>query len=219
MPEPEPHCHKGVTGMANRQGPAHMKILKLRSASRAFPLCTAILMAAVAWSDAAHAAAASVCEREMIAAAQATGVPLGVLLSVGVTETGHKGVLQPYALNIEGKTVIARSQQEAVDYFRKARGKGKILIDLGCMQVNHHYHGGNFASVEAMLDPHQNVTYAAQFLKRLREQEGNWTMAVARYHAGPNNNPAQKRYICAVIRNLVATGFGNWTENARAFCR
>jgi soluble lytic murein transglycosylase-like protein len=43
-------------------------------------------------------------------------------------------------------------------------------------------------------------------------------MAVARYHAGPNNNPAQKRYICAVIRNLVATGFGAWTPEAKRFC-
>jgi soluble lytic murein transglycosylase-like protein len=43
-------------------------------------------------------------------------------------------------------------------------------------------------------------------------------MAVARYHAGPNNNPAQKRYVCAVIRNMVASGFGQWTPNAKSFC-
>jgi soluble lytic murein transglycosylase-like protein len=43
-------------------------------------------------------------------------------------------------------------------------------------------------------------------------------MAVARYHAGPNNNPAQKRYICRVIANMVAVDYGRWTDNARAFC-
>jgi soluble lytic murein transglycosylase-like protein len=43
-------------------------------------------------------------------------------------------------------------------------------------------------------------------------------MAVARYHAGPNNDPAQKRYVCTVIRNMVASGFGNWTRNSKAFC-
>ena len=69
-----------------------------------------------------------------------------------------------------------------------------------------------------MFDPHQNVDYAARFLTELRTREGSWTMAVARYHAGPNNNPAQKRYVCAVIANMVATGFGAMTENARAFC-
>jgi soluble lytic murein transglycosylase-like protein len=43
-------------------------------------------------------------------------------------------------------------------------------------------------------------------------------MAVARYHAGPNNDPAQKKYVCRVIANLVATGYGKWTPNAKNFC-
>ena len=43
-------------------------------------------------------------------------------------------------------------------------------------------------------------------------------MAVARYHAGPDNDPAQKRYVCRVIANMVATGFGAWTPQSRAFC-
>lgn len=47
----------------------------------------------------------------------------------------------------------------------------------------------------------------------------SWTMAVARYHAGPNNDPAQKKYVCRVIANLVATGYGKWTPNAQQFCR
>jgi len=55
-------------------------------------------------------------------------------------------------------------------------------------------------------------------MKALRRQEGSWTLAVARYHAGPNNNPAQKKYVCAVIVNMIASGFGNWTEPARQFC-
>jgi len=41
---------------------------------------------------------------------------------------------------------------------------------------------------------------------------------VARYHAGPNNNPAQKRYVCLVIGNMVRSGFGSWTPNSSAFC-
>ena len=43
-------------------------------------------------------------------------------------------------------------------------------------------------------------------------------MAVARYHAGPDNDPAQRRYVCAVITNMVAAGFGAWTPNAKSFC-
>ena len=46
-------------------------------------------------------------EREMTLAARRHGVPLGVLYAVGLSETGRKGVLNPYALNIDGKTVLA----------------------------------------------------------------------------------------------------------------
>ena len=169
-------------------------------------------------SELAFSGPHNVCEREMIAAAQAEGVPVGVLYAVALTETGRKGALHPYALNIEGKTVFASSESEALTVFHEARKAGKTLIDLGCMQINHYYHGREFHSVSAMLDPHTNVQYAARFLKVLERREGSWAMAAARYHAGPNNNPAQKRYICAVIRNLVATGFGAWTPGARRFC-
>jgi soluble lytic murein transglycosylase-like protein len=155
----------------------------------------------------------------MISASDMHKVPLGVLYAVGMTETGNKGSLHPYALNIEGKTVFTNSEQAAMQAFNAARKSGVKLIDLGCMQINHHYHGADFSSVEDMLDPRRNVEYAAQFLSELRVREGSWTMAVARYHAGPNNNPAQKRYVCLVIKNLIASDFGAWTPEARKFCR
>ena len=69
-----------------------------------------------------------------------------------------------------------------------------------------------------MFDPERNVRYAAALLKTLRAQEGTWTMAVARYNAGPNNPKAQRAYVCAVIAHMVASGTGAWTPNARAFC-
>lgn len=181
---------------------------------------TSLAAALIAASICSTAAAApNVCEREMAAAAREEQVPLGVLYAVGMTETGNKGSLHPYALNIAGRTVFAPDAEAALAEFARARRKGITLIDLGCMQVNHHYHGRNFASPRAMLDPRANITYAARFLKELRLSEGSWTMAVARYHAGPDNNPAQKRYICAVIANLAASGFGAWTPEARRFCR
>jgi soluble lytic murein transglycosylase-like protein len=168
---------------------------------------------------AGYAASLNICEREMISASTRHKVPLGVLYAVGMTETGRKGSLHPYALNIEGKTVFTNSEAAAIRSFKVARTTGAKLIDLGCMQINHHYHGDKFSSVEEMLDPRKNVEYAAKFLSELRVQEGSWTMAVARYHAGPNNNSAQKRYVCLVIKNLVASDFGAWTPEARKFCR
>ncbi len=126
--------------------------------------------------------------------------------------------MSPYAINIEGKAYFPSSVSEASQLVENARKGGAKLIDIGCMQINIHFHGAEFASVGEMFDPAKNVAYAAQFLKRLHDRHETWTMAVARYHAGPNNDPAQQRYVCRVISNLIATGYGQWTANARNFC-
>jgi hypothetical protein len=159
------------------------------------------------------------CEREMARAAELYGIPLGILYAVGLTETGRRGALYPYALGAEGQTVFAKNKEDAMASFEAMRHRGVKLIDLGCMQINHYYHGEKFDSVQAMFDPAKNVDYAARFLKELKQREGNWTMAVARYNAGPNNQPAQKRYVCHIVAHLVSSGFGAWTEKARAFCQ
>ena len=64
----------------------------------------------------------------------------------------------------------------------------------------------------------QGLAYAAHFLRELRAREPSWTLAVARYNAGPDNIQAQKKYVCAVIGNMVRSGLGAWTDNARKFC-
>ena len=180
--------------------------------------CLIAAVCSICEAVAGEARAGGTCESHMAAAARRHGVPLGMLYAIGLTETGRRQSLHPWALNIHGRTLFAASRQEALRAFRKARARGKTLIDLGCMQINHHYHGRHFRSPWEMLDPARNVDYAARFLKRLGRREGSWTMAAARYHAGPDNDAAQKRYVCAVIRNLVVSGFGRWTPKARAFC-
>jgi soluble lytic murein transglycosylase-like protein len=177
-----------------------------------------LLVLAAAFTSRSLPASANACETEILRAAHAHGIPLGILYAVGLTETGRKGSLQPYALNIGGRAVFARSAQEAITTINAARQEGIRLIDVGCMQINHHYHGDSFASIADMLEPARNVDYAARFLMQLKKEHGSWSMAVARYHAGPDNDPAQKRYVCRVIANLVATGFGQWTLSARQFC-
>ena len=163
-------------------------------------------------------AVANPCEPEIVKAATRYRIPLGILYAVGLAETGRKGSLQPNALNIEGRAVFPASRSAAIAAVEEARPGGARLIDLGCMQINQHYHGSHFRSLADMLDPRQNVDYAARFLVTLKGRHDSWSMAVARYHAGPDNDPAQKQYVCRVIANMVATGFGRWTANARSFC-
>jgi soluble lytic murein transglycosylase-like protein len=163
-------------------------------------------------------AAVNPCETEILRASAEYGVPVGILYAVGLAETGRRGSLQPNAMNIEGKAVFPPNRAEALRVFADARSRGAKLIDIGCMQINERYHGSHFAGVSEMFDPHRNVDYAARFLVDLKKQHMSWSMAVARYHAGPDNDPAQKIYVCRVIANMVATGFGKWTPNARRFC-
>ncbi len=166
----------------------------------------------------ARAQEANLCEREMTRAANKYRVPLGILFAVGLTETGIDGNLHAYALNLEGNTVYSLNKDQAIQRFNAARAAGTKLIDVGCMQLNYYFHGERFSSVADMLDPHRNVDYAAKFLSELKDREGSWTLAVARYNAGKNNNPAQKRYVCRVLQRLVKSGFGAWTANSSAFC-
>lgn len=95
-----------------------------------------------------------------------------MLYAVGLTESGRKDSLQPHAMNIGGKAYFADGVADALVQFEAARKRGISLIDIGCMQINHHFHGDQFPSVAAMFDPHANVDYAARFLKSLRSREG-----------------------------------------------
>jgi soluble lytic murein transglycosylase-like protein len=189
------------------------------SVARAAQIISVVLATFI--SSEAHAAKKSdvgLCEKHLSAASEAEDVPLGLLYAVALTETGSGGVLSPYALNIEGTPFLASSSAEAMVAFQKAREADKSLIDLGCMQINFRYHHQKFSSIPDMLDPRQNVTYAAKFLKSLKLRHGSWTEAVARYHAGPANKVAQHRYVCKVLTQLVATNFGKWTPESKSYC-
>lgn len=181
-------------------------------------LLAGFISEAAAGNASAPTPGSKVCEREMMRAAHVYHIPVNVLYAVSLTETGRRGLLDPYAINVEGKSVFSTSLSGALAQVAAARARGAKLIDIGCMQINHHFHGKNFASVEEMFVPGKNVDYGARFLVELNKREGSWTMAVARYHAGPNNPSAQKKYVCLVIGNMVSSGLGTWTPNARSFC-
>jgi soluble lytic murein transglycosylase-like protein len=183
------------------------------------PLMAAIVSLIFIFSAvAARAQEPNLCEREMAQAASKYRVPLGILYAVAQAETGAGGSLHAYALNLEGTALYSLDRTQAIERFKAAKAAGMKLIDVGCMQLNHYFHGDRFASVEDMFDPHRNVDYAARFLSELKAREGSWTMAVARYNAGKNNDPAQKRYVCRVLDRLVKSGFGAWTASSTAFC-
>jgi soluble lytic murein transglycosylase-like protein len=207
------------TGTLDRRETARAARRRDRTALRTTRRLVAPVLAIFLSSFASARADEQVCEREMTRAARENDIPLNVLYAVGLTETGRRGQLSPYDMNVDGRAVRSTNLAEAIEKFQTERANGAKLIDIGCMQINHRWHGADFASLGDMFDPERNVRYAAAFLKQLKAQEGTWTLAVARYNAGPNNNAAQKKYVCAVIGNMVASGLGQWTTNARNFCQ
>ncbi|WP_454916016.1 lytic transglycosylase domain-containing protein [Xanthobacter sediminis] len=160
----------------------------------------------------------NICERELARASKKYNVPLQILYAVGLTESGYAGFLQPYTLYIEGKDYILNNLQDALKLFKEANARGVQLIDIGCMQVNYYWHKEEFNSLEEMFNPRLNVEQAARFLQELRQRHGSWTMALARYNAGPKNTVGQHRYVCRVMKNLVEAGVGQWTDSAKSFC-
>lgn len=146
-------------------------------------------------------------------------MPPALLYAVALNESGRRGALQPYALNVDGQAIFATDLADAMRQLEAARRRGARFIDVGCMQINMRYHRHAFSSDAAMFDPARNVAYAAHFLSRLHDAHGTWTMALARYHAGPHNRAAHKRYLCAAIAHLVRAGLGGWTPAARALCQ
>jgi len=211
-----PRARRATRAEALRTGAAEARPRRFQWRGR---LRAAVLAISLFEAFGARAAAPAICEREMARAAALNDVPLNILYSVGLTETGREGTLSPYDMNVDGREVHSTGLAEALARYAAERAHGAKLIDIGCMQINQFWHGHEFRSLSEMFDPERNVEYAARYLKGLREETGSWTLAVARYNAGPGNPEAQRKYVCAVIGNMVASGEGSWTPNARAFCR
>ena len=52
-------------------------------------------------------------------------------------------------------------------------------IDVGCMQINYKFHGHNFKNLNHILNPEENVKYAAEFLKKLFKRHKSWNEAIS----------------------------------------
>lgn len=120
-------------------------------------------------------------------AAARTGVPEELLLAIALAESGRKrdGHLRPWpwALNVAGRGYWPESRDAARHHLRRALAGAPGHVDIGCFQINLHWHGDAFAGPEAMLDPDANALHAARFLARLHAETGDWETAAGLYHS------------------------------------
>jgi hypothetical protein len=151
-------------------------------------VCLALLLhpAAPAVAD-PGADPAALCERAIVAGARSSGVPQEVLHAISLTETGRVsgGRLRPWpwALNREGQGFWFADREQAMAFARRSLADGRRSFDVGCFQINYHYHGHRFLSLEQMFDPVAGATYAGRFLADLYAESGNWSVAAGSYHS------------------------------------
>ncbi len=130
---------------------------------------------------------AAICERAIARGAGVAGVPGEVLHSISLTETGRMrdGRLRPWpwAINREGESFWFDSREEALAFARKSVAAGRNSFDVGCFQINYHWHGENFSTLEEMFDPDVGARYAAEFLSALHMEKGDWSLAAGAYHS------------------------------------
>lgn len=147
-------------------------------------------------------AGAAECAEYAVEAERELGIPRGLLLAMSLVESGRSGDPHPYAMNINGRSVYAGSREEAVGRLRDSAGRLISKATVGCMQLSVYHHRSAFKPVERILDPEHNVGYAARYLRRLHDEMGSWTAAVARYNGASYERT--QAYVCKVWRHLSA---------------
>jgi hypothetical protein len=167
----------------------------------------ALLIGGVSLGDARGEDPSSLCDRAAELAAANNSVPVQVLLAITRVETGRYSDGQmrpwPWAINLGGEGHWFPDATEAVAFATDQLSQGIENFDVGCFQINLHWHGAKFTSLEQVMDPIANANYAAEFLTDMRGSQGSWPAAVAAYHSrSPEKAAAYLQKVEAVLTNL-----------------
>ncbi|GAA5074849.1 lytic transglycosylase domain-containing protein [Roseibacterium beibuensis] len=153
----------------------------------ALPVTGPTLAEPSAFAETRHGPAMDLCDRAARAAADETGVPLDILRSIALLETGRtiegRFISWPWTLNAGGEGMWFDTRAAALHELQRRLASGRRNVDIGCFQLNHRWHAARFESAAAMIDPVGNARYAARFLLDLRTELGDWDAAIAAYHS------------------------------------
>ena len=189
-----------------------------RLAFLAGALCATLAATPVGAAQAAAADPAALCDHAAETAAAETGVPAAVLKAIAIVETGRRqgGVTRPWpwALNMGGPGAWLETEAAALEKLRAVLESGARNVDVGCFQINHHWHGAAFASLEEMIDPVANARHAARFLLELHAEFGSWAAAAGAYHS--RTPERAERYRERFETQLARLGAGEGETAAKA---
>lgn len=107
------------------------------------------------------------------------GLPPFLLTAIIFIESSN----MPWVVGVEGESYRYHTKEGALAKIQALKNQGKKNFDIGCMQINHYFHGNNFKTDHNILDPLENIKYAARLLKKLKKETGSWEKAVAYYNS------------------------------------
>ena len=145
--------------------------------------------ASTATSDAHALRTHTLCEQAVTRWERISTVPNKLLHAISLAESGkwskrdRRVRAWPWTVTSGGPGSYFNTKREALAEVRRLQSRGVTNIDVGCMQVNLHFHGHNFGSIEEAMDPDLNAAYAAKFLTNLRRNADNWAEAAGHYHS------------------------------------
>ena len=127
----------------------------------------------------ADAATKSEVLKQIRSAEKKYNIPSGLLAAIAKTESN----LEPYALNIRGRSIFPINRNAALIAIQQALDSGISNIDIGVTQLNYKWDRNNFSNLETMLSPESNIKYAARLLYKLKQEHGDWHTAIRHYHS------------------------------------
>jgi len=127
-------------------------------------------------------------------------LPRALLVSIALAESGRaiKSLAQlrpwPWTINADGIGLFLESKAAAISWMHDLAADHS-LVDVGCMQVDLHYHPNAFTSMDEAFDPNANADYAARLLVQLYHGDaaGSWDLAVGLYHSHTSSVAAEFR--------------------------
>ncbi len=155
------------------------------------PQCIArytLLALCLSWPAQAQPDPAAQCAAAIQAAETQHTLPPALLGAIARVESGRRapsGALAPWpwTINAEGQGRYFESKPAAIAAVEALRARGVRLIDVGCLQVNLHFHPTAFATLEDAFDPAANAHYAGGLLRRLYAAAQDWVVAAGHYHS------------------------------------
>ncbi|CAA6603520.1 Lytic transglycosylase [Rhodospirillaceae bacterium LM-1] len=131
----------------------------------------------------------ALCSTQVARAEAEAGIPKGLLAAISAVESGRwdkerrAAMAWPWTVTSGSNGQFFASKAEAIAEVRRMKAQGIRNIDVGCMQINLHFHAEAFDSLDEAFDPATNASYAARFLGSLYQTHQDWMTAASHYHS------------------------------------